>query len=80
MAGSVSVVHEEMQNKRDSKKKAGKKVNEGNEQEKSEAIVPRKSKVVWTTALHNDFLEAIRKIGLESKRYPANRHIYPLQD
>lgn len=72
--------HEEMQNKRDSKKKAGKKVNEGNEQEKSEAIVPRKSKVVWTTALHNDFLEAIRKIGLESKRYPANRYIYPLQD
>ena len=70
-AGSVAMVQEEKQ-KRESKKKAQVKVNEDNEIEKGEATMLKKSKVVWTSALHNEFLEAIRKIGLESKRYSAN--------
>lgn len=54
------------QNKRDTKSKATIQVKEGNEKERIE-VVPKKRKVLWTTALHNRFLEAIRKIGLESK-------------
>ena len=43
--------HKKIKNKnRESKKKAEVKANKGNEQEKDEAIVPRKSKVVWTTS------------------------------
>ena len=65
-------MQEEEQKKSESKKKAKVKINEGNELEKREATVPKKSKVVWTTALHYEFLEAIRNIGLASKRYLAN--------
>ena len=71
-AGSVAMVQEEKQKRRESKKTAQVKVNEDNEIEKGEATMLKKSKVVWTSALHNEFLEAIRKIGLESKRYSAN--------
>ena len=53
--------------KRDTKNKAP--VNEDKGKEKTEIVAPKKTKVLWTTALHNRFLEAIRKIGLESKRF-----------
>ncbi|RVW28447.1 Two-component response regulator ARR2 [Vitis vinifera] len=63
--GSVALLNDEKQNKRDTKNKAPIKVNEGNEKEKAEIVTTKKTKVIWTTALHNRFLEAIRKIGLE---------------
>ncbi|XP_034710586.1 two-component response regulator ARR1-like [Vitis riparia] len=60
-----SLMNEEKHNKRDSKRKTLKKANEGNGKEKSETVAPKKAKVIWTSALHNRFLEAARKIGLE---------------
>ena len=67
-----SLMNEEKHNKRDSKRKTLKKANEGNGKEKSETVAPKKAKVIWTSALHNRFLEAARKIGLESKKALSN--------
>ena len=65
---SVSSVNEVNQSKRDPKKKASKRVIEDSGKENSDAVSPKRTKVVWTSALHTRFLEAVRKIGLESKR------------
>ncbi|KAL6321292.1 hypothetical protein AAG906_016326 [Vitis piasezkii] len=62
---SVSSVNEVNQSKRDPKKKACKRVIEDSGKENSVAVSPKRTKVVWTTALHTRFLEAVRKIGLE---------------
>lgn len=70
-SGSVSgpVLDQEKQNYiRNPSKMADEKVKEGSDQEKNEVALPRKTKVVWTTELHDEFLDAIRQIGLESKR------------
>lgn len=58
-------------------KRAYKRVVAGKGNEKIEAGTSRKSKVVWNTPLHTRFLEAIRRIGLESKRSITDHlHIY----
>ena len=73
-----SLINEEKKNKRDSKKKTWKKGNESNGKEKGETAAPKKAKVIWTAALHNRFLEAARKIGLESKQALSNStFLYP---
>ncbi|KAK3220802.1 hypothetical protein Dsin_014772 [Dipteronia sinensis] len=50
-------------NKKDYKRKAHEKKKDDTEGENS--IAPKKTKVVWTDALHNRFLQAIRYITLE---------------
>lgn len=63
-SASSFLVNEEKRGKKDSKRKAPKKANEDEEEENLAA--PKKAKVVWTTSLHNQFLQAIRHLSLES--------------
>jgi two-component response regulator (ARR-B family) len=66
-ATSAAVNHEEHGGKKDPKRKALKKGNEIDRVgDHDNAAAPKKAKVVWTTSLHNRFLQAIRHIGLES--------------
>ncbi|XWS50592.1 hypothetical protein CRYUN_Cryun12cG0100000 [Craigia yunnanensis] len=61
---SVSSVNDEKNNaKRGCKRKASRKGKD--DQEEETACAPKKAKVVWTNSLHNQFLEALRHIGLE---------------
>ncbi|XP_057476144.1 putative two-component response regulator ARR21 isoform X3 [Actinidia eriantha] len=51
---------------KESKRKASAKDGSAERGEnKADSVTPKKAKVVWTNALHNQFLEAIRSIGLE---------------
>lgn len=66
---SSSFVNEEKRSttpnaKLDSRRKGPKKAKEDGEE--SNPAGTKKPKVVWTTSLHNRFLQAIRHIGLES--------------
>ncbi|XP_070025930.1 two-component response regulator ARR11-like [Nicotiana sylvestris] len=54
-------------NKEESKKKSARKHKEAEKEESS--TPPKKTKLVWTDALHNKFLQAIREIGLD-RAYP----------
>ncbi|XVF09790.1 hypothetical protein REPUB_Repub07fG0126900 [Reevesia pubescens] len=62
---SAASVNDEKNNnaKRGTKRKASRKGKDGKEEEAASA--PKKAKVVWTNSLHNQFLEALRHIGLE---------------
>ncbi|XP_022714813.1 two-component response regulator ORR21-like [Durio zibethinus] len=63
---SESSVNDEKNNtKRRSKRKASRKDKDDQQEEEEIASSPRKGKVVWTNSLHNQFLEALRYIGLE---------------
>ncbi|XP_059627568.1 putative two-component response regulator ARR21 [Cornus florida] len=64
---SASSVNEDSHDKKDSRKKVPRKYSDekGGDQENDDSAAPKKAKVVWTNALHNQFLEAIRSIGLE---------------
>ncbi|GMH29551.1 hypothetical protein Nepgr_031394 [Nepenthes gracilis] len=58
---------EENKANRDSKKKGGGgDATSNNNNNNNNNNNPKKPKVVWTTMLHNQFLEAISKIGLDS--------------
>ncbi|XVE64159.1 hypothetical protein DITRI_Ditri07aG0079700 [Diplodiscus trichospermus] len=62
---SVSSVNDEKNNvNRGSKRKASKK-GKDDQEEDSTASARKKAKVVWTNSLHNQFLEALRHIGME---------------
>ena len=66
-SAAVNNNHEEHGGKKDPKRKALKKVNEiDHVGDQDNTAAPKKAKVVWTTSLHNRFLQAIRHIGLES--------------
>ncbi|XWS37763.1 hypothetical protein CRYUN_Cryun19dG0073300 [Craigia yunnanensis] len=61
---SVSSVTDEKNNaERGCKRKASRKGKD--DKEEKTASAPKKAKVVWTNSLHNQFLEALRHIGLE---------------
>lgn len=60
---------EDMNDKKDSEKKIPKTESDENRREISGSSSPKKPKLVWTDSLHNRFLEAIRKIGLDSKYF-----------
>ncbi|KAK9293259.1 hypothetical protein L1049_021250 [Liquidambar formosana] len=63
---SASSVNEERRStKRDYKKKPPRKGNDDGEEDQNDSKTPKKAKVVWTTRLHNQFLNAIKQIGLE---------------
>jgi two-component response regulator (ARR-B family) len=64
-SASSFLMNEEKRGKKDSKRKTPKKANEDGGDENNHAA-PKKAKVVWTTSLHNRFLQAIRHLGLES--------------
>lgn len=71
---SKASLKDQKKNKREIKSKVTiLQVNKDNGVEKTEIVASKKTKVLWTTALHNRFLEAIRKLGLESKRSLAYR-------
>lgn len=78
---SVSFVNGVNQSRRDSKKKASKRpIIQDGENDSSDAVLPKRRKIVWTSALHNRFLEAVRKIGLESKRSLTDfMHVFNFQ-
>ena len=62
---SLSSVNDEKNNAaRGCKRKASRK--DKDDKEGKTASAPKKAKVVWTNSLHNQFLEALRHIGLES--------------
>lgn len=63
-SASSSVNAEKNDKKAESKRKALKKASENVDENNPAA--PKKVKVIWTTSLHNRFLQAIRHIGLES--------------
>ena len=66
LGSSVHRVNHET--RRDPKKRASKRViieESGNNS--NGAVSLRRLKIVWTSALHNWFLEAMREIGLESR-------------
>lgn len=66
-SATSAVNHEEQHGKKDPKRKALKKgIENDHEGDQDNAAAPKKAKVVWTTSLHNRFLQAIRHIGLES--------------
>lgn len=67
-ASVSSMMDEEMQEKESSKKMAEEKASKSSERGKDQAVLPKKTKLVWTDELEHEFLEAIRKIGVESKR------------
>ena len=57
-------------NTTESKRKASAKDSSDDRGEnKADSATQKKAKVVWTNALHNQFLEAIRSIGFESKTF-----------
>ncbi|KAE9464916.1 hypothetical protein C3L33_03177, partial [Rhododendron williamsianum] len=58
-----SLRNEDQRNTRDSKRKSPATVEEGENEDDSGN--PKKTKIVWTNALHNQFLEAIRCVGIE---------------
>lgn len=60
-----SLRNEDPRNTRDSKRKTPATVEE--EENEDDSGNPKKTKIVWTNALHNQFLEAIRCVGIESK-------------
>lgn len=60
-----SLRNEDRRNTRDSKRKSPATVEEGENEDDSGN--PKKTKIVWTNALHNQFLEAVRCVGIESK-------------
>ena len=66
-----SSVNQEKHDKKDSKRKGAPKKGKEDENQKSRGARKR-PKVIWTTSLHNRFLEAIKHIGLDSKRSLAN--------
>ncbi|KAF7149417.1 hypothetical protein RHSIM_Rhsim03G0177000 [Rhododendron simsii] len=58
-----SLRNEDRRNTRDSKRKSPATDEEGENEDDSGN--PKKTKIVWTNALHNQFLEAIRCVGIE---------------
>lgn len=49
----------------------------GRENDNEERMVaPKKTKVVWTNSLHNEFLMAIRNIGLDSMLHLLSNYVY----
>ncbi|KAL4595255.1 hypothetical protein ACB092_12G077900 [Castanea dentata] len=61
---AASSVNQEKQDKKDSKRKGAPKKGKEDGNQKSRGARKR-PKVVWTTSLHNRFLEAIKHIGLD---------------
>lgn len=63
---TVSSVQDENNNAKRGCKRMASKKGKGNHEEEETASNPKKAKVVWTNSLHNQFLEALRYIGMES--------------
>ncbi|XP_058208286.1 two-component response regulator ARR12-like [Rhododendron vialii] len=63
VGSGLSLRNEDRRNTRDSKRKSPATVEEGENEDDSGN--PKKTKIVWTNALHNQFLEAIRCVGIE---------------
>ncbi|CAK9160988.1 unnamed protein product [Ilex paraguariensis] len=65
-AECTSSVNEGRQIKKEPKRKCPRKDDDdNNEEDNVDSATPKRAKVVWTNALHNRFLEAIRSVGLE---------------
>lgn len=67
----MAEIKEKRTGRASTKRKHKKKEKDSNGGESSESNYPKRSKVVWTTTLHNLFLQALNQIGLDSKENPS---------